>query len=162
LAALIYLGVEKLGPGRPYVVSLIEVEKRGGAAPVAKINQGMKPPAAAKVSSKTPATTTSSSSAASSSLKSTVEQGLQAASAAINYPLAARLAQEEGTVNLAIEILPRGLVGQIKVLAGTTASPTLIQAAVEGLAKMQMAAWPLDKARWFSHQVIFKLQGGPE
>ena len=81
------------------------------------------------------------------------------ASALIIYPLAARMAGDEGQVNLAIEILPHGLVGRMKVLAGTQASPALIKAAMEGLTKMRIPAWPLEKERWFSHQVVFKLKG---
>ena len=161
LAALIYLGVAKLGPHQFYIVQLTDAGRSVRSAAMAKLHQNIKSPASPKVRAKTIDTlntTTASSSSSSSSLSSMVQRDLQQASAAIAYPLAARMAHEEGTVNLSIEILPYGRVGQIKVLPQTMAAPILVKAAVEGLAKMQIAAWPLDKASWFSHQVIFKLR----
>ena len=170
LAALIYLGVAKLGPHQFYIVQLTDAGRSVKSAAMAKLHQNIKSPVFPKVKAKntnTPNTSTnissspsssSSSSSSSSFLSSMVQRDLQQASAAIAYPLAARMAHEEGTVNLSIEILPYGRVGQIKVLPQTTAAPILVKAAVEGLAKMQIATWPLDKASWFSHQVIFKLR----
>ncbi len=165
LAALIYLGVAKLGPHQFYIVQLTDGGRSVRSAAMAKLHQKIKSPVSPQVKAKTTdtpntstTTTTTSSSSSSSFLSSMVQRDLQQASAAIAYPLVARMAHEEGTVNLSIEILPYGRVGQIKVLPQTTAAPILVKAAVEGLAKMQIAAWPLDKASWFSHQVIFKLR----
>ncbi len=86
-----------------------------------------------------------------------VAEHLGNATAAIVYPLAARMAQEEGDVFLQLEILPSGQVGRIEVLPETTAAPRLVQAAQQGLQKMQITPAKFTHAFWIKHLVQFRL-----
>jgi TonB family protein len=96
--------------------------------------------------------------AAPAEVPNNVAQHLGNATAAIVYPLAARMAQEEGDVFLRLEILPSGQVGRIEVLPETTAAPRLVQAARQGFQKMQIAQAKFTHAFWIKHLVQFRLR----